>query len=238
MRAIALQFTEESAKDHPLSDEQIVTRVLAGEPALFEIIIRRHNRRMYHLVRSILRDEAEVEDAMQEAYFSAYAHLNQFAGSAKFSTWLLKIAINEARRRLRRRDRLTRLDATETALNHESGTPTPEEMATSREIRTLLEAVIDELPDTLRMVFVLREVDGLSTAEVAEALDIAAVTVKVRLHRAKAQLRKKIDKRVAGARRKVFPFPAAKCNRVASAILERIRGAGSEREPPERWPPF
>ena len=97
MRVITLQFTEESAKEYPLSDEQIVARLLAGEPALFEIPIRRHNRRMYHMVRSILRDEGEVEEAMQEAYVSAYAHLSQFAGSAKFSTWLLKIAINEAR---------------------------------------------------------------------------------------------------------------------------------------------
>jgi RNA polymerase sigma-70 factor (ECF subfamily) len=97
MRVITLQFTEESAKEYPLSDEQIVARLLAGEPALFEIPIRRHNRRMYHMVRSILRDEGEVEEAMQEAYVSAYSHLSQFAGSAKFSTWLLKIAINEAR---------------------------------------------------------------------------------------------------------------------------------------------
>jgi RNA polymerase sigma-70 factor (ECF subfamily) len=230
MRVIALQFTEESAREYPLSDEQIVARVLAGETALFEIPIRRHNRRMYHIVRSILRDEGEVEEAMQEAYLSSYAHLDQFAGSAKFSTWLLKIAINEALRRLGRRERLIRLHSTETALKLEPRNPTPEEMAASRELRTLLETVIDELPDTLRIVFVLREVDGLSTAEVAEALDIAALTVKVRLHRAKAQLRKKIDKRLAGAGREAFPFPAARCDRVTSAVLERIEVAADSRE--------
>jgi RNA polymerase sigma-70 factor, ECF subfamily len=223
MRVVALQFTEESAREYPLSDEQVVARVLAGERELFEIPIRRHNRRIYRAMRSMLRDESEAEEAMQQAYCSAYAHLNQFAGSARFSTWLLKIAINEALGRLRRsRERLTQLDSAEPGLKLVSGSPTPEEVAASHEIRTLLETAIDELPDTLRIVFMLREVDGLSTAEVAEALDIAGLTVKVRLHRAKVQLRNKLDKHVASAVKEAFPFQAVQCDRVVSAVLARI----------------
>src|SRR5689334_18198842 len=171
-----------------LTDDEIVAHVLAGETALFELIMRRHNQRLYRAARAIVRDEAEAEDVMQDAYVRAYTHLKQFAGKAKFSTWLTRIAVHEALARVRQRNRYTDLEpAFETSEDPmeqvASNRSTPEEQAQINELGDLLEEAIESLPPAFRGVFMLRAVEEMSTSEVAECLDLSEENVKVRLHR-------------------------------------------------------
>jgi len=154
-----------------LSDQEVVARVIEGQTALFEVLMRRYNERIYRAARSIVRDEDEAEDVMQQAYVNAYAHLRQFDGRAKFSTWLTRIAIHEALARVRKRGRFDSVEDFEQeseAVGYES-TPDPEHRAFAGELRSLLESAIDDLPDGLREVFMLREVDGLTTADTRRA---------------------------------------------------------------------
>src|SRR5687768_14268386 len=189
MHVVSAQVLEQWAT---LTDEQVVGRVLTGQTALFEILMRRYNERMYRVTRAIVRDDSEAEDVMQQAYVNAYANLRQFAGKARFSTWLTRIAVNESLARARRRgqyepydDDLSNVEPFMAEQSHHN----PERQAFSGELRTLLEWAIDRLPDGAREVFVLREVEGLSTAEVAEALGVSEDVVKTRLSRGKAALR-------------------------------------------------
>jgi len=209
------------------SDEDVVKRVLAGETALYEILIRRYNQRLYRVARSILRDEADAEDVMQEAYVRAYQHLNQFAGEAKFSTWLTKIAVYEALGRVKVRGRTTDL---ESVLNSDTramptftpNTRDPERQAYDQELRLVLERSVEALPEIYRMVFVLRSVEGLSVAETAECLDIGPEAVKTRLHRARSFLRKDLQQRAGVVTAQAFPFHLSRCDRVVEAVLRRI----------------
>src|SRR4051794_23168834 len=159
------------------SDEEVVRRIRAGETSCYEILMRRYNRRLYRVALSIVHNDGEAEDVMQAAYVSAYQHLNQFAGEAKFSTWLTKIAVYEALGRLRRQGRTENLDSVLDSDRHvmarmTSDTPDPERQAYDHELRVVLEGAIDSLPEIYRMVFVLRSVEGLSVAETAGCLDI------------------------------------------------------------------
>src|SRR4051812_7288540 len=176
-----------------LSDQEVVARVIEGQTALFEVLMRRYNERIYRAARSIVRDEDEAEDVMQQAYVNAYAHLRQFDGRAKFSTWLTRIAIHEALARARKRGRYESVDFEEesSAVEHQSA-PDPEHRAFAGELRSLLESAIDELPDRLREVFMLREVDGLTTADTASCLGVSEDVVKTRLSRGRAALRRRL----------------------------------------------
>lgn len=209
------------------TDEEIALRVREGETALFEVLMRRYNQRVYRTVRAILREEAEVEDVMQQAYVLAFTHLSQFEGSARFSTWLIRIAVNEALRRLRQRHRLVALgedsEAPEDGMKLlERNEPNPEQQAFGRELGRFLEVTVDELPDLYRTVFMLREVERLSTAETAEALSVTEEVVKTRLHRAKALMRERLEARLEGQLGEVFAFQAPRCDRVVAGVLARI----------------
>jgi RNA polymerase sigma-70 factor (ECF subfamily) len=209
-----------------LSDEQVVALVLEGQTALFEVLMRRHNERIYRAARAIVRDEREAEDVMQQAYVNAYTHLRQFDGRAQFSTWLTRIAVNEAIARAKRRGRYQSLDE-ETPGAAESSMPTPhqldpERQAFTRELSTLLEAAVDTLPDGHREVFVLRDVEGLSTAEAAESLGVSADVVKTRLSRARAALRRQLFERAGMAASNTFTFQRPRCDRVVAAVMARI----------------
>ena len=200
-----------------LTDEEIVDRVRAGDRALFELILRRHNERIYRTVRSILRDEAEVEDAMQQAYVDAFAHLGDFAGRARFSTWLTRIAVHEALARKRRQR-----PEGELMTNVPDPNRSPEQRTQDAETQKLLVTAIDELPEHFRTVFVLRAVQGLSVEETAETLDLNTETVKTRLHRARGLLQKAILARTEPALARALPFPDTRCDRVVAAVLHRI----------------
>lgn len=209
-----------------LDDAEVVRRVLAGEPALFEVLVRRHDTRVYRTVRAILRDEDEAEDAMQAAWVSAYQHLGAFAHASSFTTWLLRIAANEALGRLRKRSHLVALDDED---DDGGGTmdpraEDPEERAAAHEAIRLVERAADGLSPAYRSVFVLRDVEQLSTAETAAALGLSEETVKVRLHRARAMLRRTLGEEVARAAPEAFPFLAPRCNRMVERVMAAIAG--------------
>ena len=207
-----------------LTDDIVVARVCAGETALFELIMRRYNRLLYRAARAILRDDHDAEDAVQEAYVQAYVHLGQFQGRAKLSSWLTRIVVNEALRRVRRRERIGEVG--EEMPDVAATTRGPEQEAVRAELRRALESAVDELPEAFRTTFVLRDVEGLSTAEAADCLDIPEETVKTRLHRARSLLRQSLSARLGEAAKEAFPFGFAHCDRVVADVLARITTLG------------
>jgi len=212
----------------PDSDDALVHRILAGESALFEHIMRRHNQRVFRAARAILKDDAEAEDVMQETYTRAFAHLGQFRGEAQLGTWLVRIAVHEAFARVRSRRRLAPLppdDTVEALSMFDRPTPIdPEHEANNAELRRLLERAIDELPETYRTVFVLREVEGLSTATTAECLGVSEEVVKTRLSRARLKLRDGLYERAGVVASAAFTFVAERCDRIVAAVLPRLIG--------------
>jgi RNA polymerase sigma-70 factor (ECF subfamily) len=207
------------------SDEQIVARVLAGDTGAFEIIMRRYNQRLYRAAVSILRSDADAEDVMQETYLRAFAHLSQFEGRAKFSTWLTRIAVHEALARNRRGRRMEPLDdiasreAEPAALTIANN---PEKEATMRELHEVLQEAILGLPESYRTVIVLRDVEEMSSTEAAEVLDITEDNLKMRLHRARAALREQLFDRIGPSAVRAFEFPAVRCDRVVAGVFRRL----------------
>lgn len=205
-----------------ISDAEVVARVVAGDAALFEILMRRHNQRIYRAVRAILRSDDETEDVMQQAYLNAYQHLDQFAGDAQFSTWLTRIAVNEAlRRRKRRRFGDEGDDAVISLVQDEA--PDPEEQATTAELRDVLEREIAALPESYRLVLMMRDVEGMSTAETASSLDVSEDVVKTRLHRGRTMLRDNLYNRAGVSLQSLFTFGNSRCDRVVAAVMAQIR---------------
>ena len=208
-------------------DEDVVHQVLAGHTALFELLMRRHNERLYRTARAITRDDREAEDVMQQAYVNAFVSLRQFKGHAQFATWLTRIAINEALSRVRRRGRYEPFD--EVLPNMDTfmpsrTTPDPERQAFTGELRDLLEWAIDALPDGAREVFVLRDVEGLSTAETAASLGVSEDVVKTRLSRARGALRRSLLERAGATTADAFRFYRPRCDRVVAHVLARVAG--------------
>jgi RNA polymerase sigma-70 factor, ECF subfamily len=217
--------TEVAGVGEPLSDLEIVRRVKAGEGALFELLMRRYNQRLYRVARAIVKNEAEAEDVMQQAYVNAYTHLGQFADRAKFSTWLTRITVYEALARLRRRGRLTEIDAMsdqDSRVVMASRGPDPEQEAITGELRVALERSLDSIPEIYRMAFVLREVEGLSTAEAAQCLETSEDVVKTRLHRARVLLRRALMARAGSEAGDAFRFHAVRCDRVVAAVFAQL----------------
>lgn len=216
----------EKAKPEACSDEEIVDRVRRGDTALYEIIMRRYNQRLYRVARAILRNNAEAEDVMQDAYVRAYQHLDQFAGRALFSTWLTRIAVHEALSRLRLRNRNQQLDDTgqdgEISMNMVETSPDPEQSASRAELSHLLEEALLDLPEHYRTVVMLRDVEGMSTTETAMALDLTEENVKIRLHRGRALARGWIVERVGTKVKDAFPFMGVRCDRVVHGVLSRL----------------
>ncbi|HJU42959.1 MAG TPA: RNA polymerase sigma factor [Vicinamibacterales bacterium] len=212
-----------------LSDEAIVTRVREGEAALYEILVRRYNQRLYRTIRAILRDDRNVEDVMQQAYIDAYMHLDQFRGDAKFGTWLTRIAVNRAIRNGRGDRRGLELVADDHRSLVErmpAHTIDPEHAMYGHELKVVLESLIAQLPEPFRLVFVMREVEGLSTAETAACLEINEDTVKTRLHRAKRLLQEHIDRRLGPAASQVYAFHLSRCDRVVAGVMAAIQQKG------------
>jgi RNA polymerase sigma-70 factor (ECF subfamily) len=206
-----------------LSDEEIVARVLDGDKPLFEVLMRRHNERVYRAARAIVRDDHEAEDVMQDAYVRAYSHLAQFDGRAKFSTWLTKIAVYEALARAKRQGRYEQLDDYSLErLMPTTPPPDPERQAFGRELAALIESAVDNLGDGYREVFMLREIEGLSTAEVAQILDVSEDVVKTRLSRARHAIQQDLLDRTGAAAGTAFTFGQSRCDRVVAAVLARL----------------
>lgn len=214
----------ERARLEQWSDEDVVSRVLAGDAALYEILMRRYNQRLYRAVISILKDSADAEDVMQEAYVRAYQHLSSWERRAKFSTWLTRIAVHEALARAERERRYVEMDSAE-----DGGEPalpakglSPEEQVSEHEMHRLLETVVLALPQAYRSVLMMRDIEEMTTAEVASVLGLSEENVKVRLFRARAMARKRLFTMTGAASTKAFEFGAARCDRMVAAVLQRI----------------
>ncbi len=210
-----------------LKDTEIVERVLKGEAGLFEILIRRYNQRLYRVARSIVKDEAEAEDIMQDAYVRAYGKLHQYEGRAEFSTWLTRIAVHEALARRKQRHRLVSLEADEAleaARTEGLAIPArnPEDKAGDRELLAFLSEAVDALPDSHRSVLMLRAVEGMTTAETSFCLGISTENVRVRMHRARSQLRYFLENRLGSSLENLFEFHLPRCDRIVEGTMLRI----------------
>jgi RNA polymerase sigma factor (sigma-70 family) len=215
----------------PTHDEEaaLVRRVVAGDRSAFEQIMRHHNRRLYRLARATLRDEAEAEDALQDAYLSAFAKMAQFRGDAALATWLSRLVLNECLGRLRRtarRDNVVQIVAPHPDADLDtmgiSDSEAPDHAAMRAQVRALLERKLDALPHDLRAVFVLRSVEELSVEETAAALGVAEATVRTRHFRARGMLRRSLAQEIDLAGRDVFAFGGLRCDRIVAHVMERL----------------
>jgi len=221
-----------AARTAALPDEEIVRRVRAGDSAPFEILMRRHNQRVYRVVRAVVKDEADVEDVMQQAYINAFTHLHQFEDRSRFSTWLIRIALHEAFGRRRKTQRADTTTANRSDVDDDdrgefmdtlrSPEADPERRAYATELHRVLEAAVDTLPETYRTVFMLRDIEGLSTSETGQGLGLGDEAVKTRLHRARLMIRRAVTARIGAVAAGTFEFHAPRCDRVVAAVLARV----------------
>ena len=213
-----------------LSDLLLVSKAQRGDARAFEALIRRYNRRLYRVARGVLRDDNAAEDAVQEAYLSAFTHLGQYQPSGKFGAWLARIALNEALmiRRRARADTVSLEESNSAAAPSASETPTGEPAVTYEydevlHARQLLERAIDGLSEGFRLVFILRRVEQMSAAETAQSLGINEVTVRTRLHRAQRQLKTELSRLMQVEQPNLYDFGQSRCDYVVEAVLARLR---------------
>jgi RNA polymerase sigma-70 factor (ECF subfamily) len=207
-----------------------VRRALARDDTAFRIIMERHNRRLYRIARGILRNDTEAEDVVQEAYVSAFTHLDGFRGDSSLATWLARITMNEALGRLRRERLAVDLDTfeaqrTEAQIIQFPQTVTsddPERTMAQREILQLVERATDNLPEIFRIVFITRVIEGMSVEETADLLGLRPETVKTRLHRARRLVREQLDKQIGPVLMEAFPFAGRRCERMTNAVMQRL----------------
>ena len=221
------------AKDlDALDDAGLVRLARQNDGNAFRAIMQRNNRRLYRVARSVVHDDGEAEDVVQEAYVKAFSSLDQFRGEASLATWLTRIALNEALGRRRKRRpmvELAVLDAESPGSSQIIPFPLmsadidPERAAAQRQIRQLIEGAIDALPENFRMVFVMREIEAMSVEETAAILTLQPATVKTRLHRARRLLRQALDEHLASTLTDAFPFEGRRCKQTADIVLQRLR---------------
>lgn len=214
------------------SEAALLALLKKGHAGAFGLVIQRHNRRLYRVARSILGDEVEAEDVVQEAYVRALTNVDSFRGEASLSTWLTRIAINEALGRRRARRPAVELGVIDTVANDGNGAVPaslrhlfdegPERAAARGEIRHLIEQAVEALPEAFRLVFVLRAVEGLSVEETALHLGIPQATVKTRFHRARRLLQEALDEMVSEVLVDAFPFGGSRCEKMTQNVLRRI----------------
>jgi RNA polymerase sigma-70 factor (ECF subfamily) len=212
-----------------LSDEELVESFRHRDEAAVRVLTGRYNRRLFRIARGILRDDAEAEDVVQETYVRAFVSLRSFRGEASLATWLTRIAVNEALGRLRRRrptvewevhgeDRIQAERAVAASLTRD-----PERIMADRQMHDLIEQSIDRLPDAFRTVFIARIVEGLSVDETAELFGLRPETVKTRVHRARARLRRDLDRQLGPMMGDAFSFDGPRCARLTEVVVDRIR---------------
>ena len=208
-------------------DHALIAQVRNGEAAAFEKLMRRYNQRVFRAARSVLRDDAEAQDVVQETFVRAFRHLQDFEERSSVGTWLTRIAVNEAFSRLRRSRLFGSLD-NETnpqeggSYSVESNQPGPEDQASSRELRSVLIAAIDSLSEDLRTVFMLREIEGLSTLETSEVLQLSSEAVRVRFHRARLALRRQVEKQVGEEVQGLFTFGGTRCDATVRQVFSKL----------------
>jgi len=214
------------------AEDDLLVRARRGEETALRAVVQQNNRRLFRLARSILRDEHEAEDVVQESYVRAFSHLSEFRGESTLATWLTRITLNEAYGRLRRRRTSVNVENIESAGGGEaqiipfplwSSQADPERSMAQQQINRILERAIDALPEPFRLVLVARLVEDMSIEETAELLGLRPQTVKTRLHRARAMLRGDLERRVGPLLSDVFPFDGVRCRRMADAVIARLR---------------
>ena len=224
-----------------VDDSELAGRVARDDQGAFETLMRRHNSRLFRVARAILKDDAEAEDTLQDAYLDAYRHISEFRGGAHLATWLTRIVINQALMRLRRRKRdrvvvaFGERGTTEAGRDSgpmeadvaDEGIESPPGVALRGEIRRLLERRIDDLPVAFRTVFIMRDVEDMSVQETADCLAIPAATVRTRLFRARALLREALARDLDAATGDVFGFAGERCDRIVAGVLTRLAGTPS-----------
>lgn len=229
MTAIPVPVTRHRPLPSALADTDLVPLAKIGDEVAIRAIIQRHNQRLFRTARAVIRNDAEAEDVVQASYIKAFANLAAFRGDAELSTWLTRIALNEALGRVRARRNtigLEEIDMQATSAGGEvvqfpsslSATD-PETELSRNQARQLLEQAVDELPDDFRAIFVLRDVEGMSTDEAASYLGIRPETAKTWLHRARKMMRQSIEKRLSGAFSALFPFDGARCAFMADRVV-------------------
>jgi RNA polymerase sigma-70 factor (ECF subfamily) len=214
----------------PSNDAELVRRALARDDRAFRTIMERHNRRLYRVARSILRNDSEAEDVVQEAYVNAFTHLDGFRGESSLATWLSRIVMNEALGRLRRERPAVELEAVDAQRREAQiiqfpqtgATDDPERTMAQREILQLVEQATDNLPEIFRVVFVTRVIEGMSVEETAELLGLQQETVKTRLHRARRLVREQLDKQIGPVLMDAFPFAGRRCERLTIVVMQRL----------------
>ncbi|MBC8636352.1 RNA polymerase sigma factor [Caballeronia sp. EK] len=215
-------------------DLSIARRIVAGDRAAFELLMRRHNRRLYRLARATLRNDAEAEDALQDAYLHAYRSMSQFRGDAQLSTWLSRLVLNECfariRRSARRQNVIPIVDApdwveqAEAMTSHDNSAP--DDALARSQVRALLERKLDALPELFRIVFVLRSIEEMTVEETAQCLNIPEATVRSRHFRARGMLRESLAQSFDLAERDVFEFGGARCDRIVERVLLKLDDGG------------
>jgi RNA polymerase sigma-70 factor (ECF subfamily) len=212
-----------------IADQALIRRALARDEAAFRAIMQANNRRLYRLARGILRNDAEAEDAVQEAYVRAFTHLASFRGESSLATWLGRIVLNEALGRLRRERPRVDVDLVDHAAMEAqiiqfplATADDPEKSMAQREIRDVVEHAIDDLPEAFRMVFITRVIEGMNVDETARILGLKPETVKTRLHRARAMLRENVERKIGPVVLAAFPFAGKRCERLTEAVLKKL----------------
>jgi RNA polymerase sigma-70 factor (ECF subfamily) len=214
----------------PSDDAELVRRALARDDTAFRTIMERNNRRLYRVARGILRNDTEAEDVVQEAYVSAFTHLDDFRGDSSLATWLARITMNEALGRLRRERMAIDLDTFEAQRTEAQiiqfpqavTSDDPERTMAQREILQLVERATDNLPEIFRIVFITRVIEGMSVEETADLLGLRPETVKTRLHRARRLVREQLDKQIGPVLMEAFPFAGKRCERMTNAVIQRL----------------
>lgn len=210
-----------------IPDDVVVKRILAGEKELFELLLRRYNQKLYRVIRSYLRQSNDIEDAMQDAYLKAFNKLDQFRGDASFSTWLIRIGINEALQRIKKDTKVKSLHDQRAGVTSndiiqlpDPKDVNPEKITIGKEMKTLIEHAIDELPEKYRVIYVLKEIQGMETQELCACLNINETNAKVRLHRAKHLMKESLLRLSADS--EIFEFGSSRCDTLVSRVMTKI----------------
>jgi RNA polymerase sigma factor (sigma-70 family) len=206
-------------------ENEVIGRIIKGEKELYEVIMRKYNQRLYRIARSIIKNESEIEDVLQETYIKAFIHLDQFEGRSQFSTWLTRILINQANACLLKKKKLQNSVSNNISENIKDEMSSidagPDQQMVNKELKKYLEDAIDHLPENLRAVYIMREVEGLNVAETAECLNLSPENVKTRLHRSKAMLKDLLFAQAKGDL-DVFRFGLERCDRLVMTVLYQI----------------
>lgn len=213
--------------NHKINESEVIKRILSGEKELYEILVRRNNQKLYRIIRGYIKDDAEIEDIMQDSYVKAFTKLYQFKLESTFSTWLIRIGINESLVRLKEKGKLYHLNEQTDNLSHtileipDNRQLNPQDKMIRNEAKQILENAIDSLDLKYKTVYIMKEVEEMSLKEISVVLDLTVANVKVRLHRSKEMLKEKIYEVTND--KNIFEFGFSSCDRITENVMKRIK---------------